>query len=88
MIMLELWNGARGDFEKSQLQRMQDSIAFLDIDNTIWMRSWDLATTCRAHGLTIPSTDLLIIAVAVENDVETLHVDRHFSAYFDLAEKI
>ena len=82
MIMLELWNGAQGDYERSQLQRFAEALQFLDIDNLAWETSWKLATKCRINGLTIPSTDLLIIAVSLRHNVEVIHSDRHFELFF------
>lgn len=83
MIMLELWNGARGEYERSQLRRFGDSLTFLSIDDAVWRSSWELATTCRAKGLTIPATDLLIIATALFHRAQIIHLDRHFDVYFE-----
>jgi len=82
MIMLELWNGARGAYERSQLRRFADSLAFLSIDEAVWRSSWQLATKCRTSGLTIPPTDLLIIAVAQFHHAPIIHFDRHFDLFF------
>jgi predicted nucleic acid-binding protein len=83
MIMLELWNGARGEYERSQLGRFAESLTFLAIDDAAWRESWNLATTARSIGITIPSTDLLIIAVASYHSAELIHCDRHFAMYLD-----
>ena len=82
MIMLELWSGARGAYERSQLRRFADSLRFLSIDEAVWRSSWELATRSRTSGLTIPPTDLLIIAVAQFHDAQIIHFDRHFDHYF------
>lgn len=88
MIMLELWNGARGDYERSQLGRIAESLMFLAIDDAAWRESWSIATTARSMGITIPSTDLLIIAVANYHQAELIHCDRYFAMYLDLAEDL
>ena len=82
MILLELWNGARGAYERSQLRRFADSLTFLTIDEAVWRSSWELATKCRTSGLTIPPTDLLIIAVAQYHHAPIIHFDKHFDLYF------
>ena len=82
MIMLELWSGARGAYERSQLHRFADSLRFLSIDEAVWRSSWELATRSRTSGLTIPPTDLLIIAVAQFHNAQIIHFDRHFDLYF------
>ena len=78
MVLLELWNGARGDYEKSQLWMLEDTLINLTIDDTVWKRSKELASLCHGKGLTIPSTDLLIIAVSLRYDVSLIHSDKHF----------
>ena len=83
MIMLELWNVAEGDYERLQLQRFAEALTFLDIDDAVWRTSWDLATKCRKSGLTIPSTDLLIISVSLRHNAEVIHSDKHFDMFFD-----
>ena len=80
--MLELWNGARGAYERSQLLRFADALTFLSIDEAVWRSSWELATKCRTSGLTIPPTDLLIIAVAQFHHAPIIHFDRHFDLFF------
>jgi predicted nucleic acid-binding protein len=82
MVMLELWNGAHGEYERSQLRRFGDAFIFLSIDEAVWKESWDFAQACRTNGLTIPSTDLLIIAVALHHNAEIIHSDKHFDMYF------
>jgi predicted nucleic acid-binding protein len=81
MIMLELWNGAKGDYERSQLRRLTETLTFLDIDADVWRESWDLAKKCRAEGITIPSTDLLIIAVSLRYNAQIVHADKHFDLF-------
>jgi len=78
MVLLELYNGARGDYEKSQLGMLEDTLINLAIDDAVWLRSKELASMCRGKGLTIPSTDLLIISVSLRYDVSLIHLDRHF----------
>ena len=82
MVMLELWNGAQGDHERNQLKRLSDILIFLDIDDQVWSMSWQLAAACRRRGVTIPSTDILIIAVAQRHEVQLIHSDKHYDLFF------
>ncbi|MDY7091652.1 MAG: hypothetical protein SX243_01635 [Acidobacteriota bacterium] len=43
-----------------------------------WPLPCDPPTQPRSHGLTLPSTDLLIAACARHHDLALLHRDRHF----------
>lgn len=78
MIMLELWNGARGEYEKTQLKKLGETLIKLEIDDEVWSGARELSVLCRTNGLTIPSTDLLIISVSRRHSVSLIHADRHF----------
>lgn len=43
-----------------------------------WNEAAHLGSTLRRQGLTVPSTDLLIAAVAMASGATVLHRDRHF----------
>ena len=62
MVRLELWNGARGDREKRVLKEFERLLPELGITVEVWEAAYDLARRCRAAGITVPATDLLIIA--------------------------
>lgn len=79
MVILELWNGARGEKEKQGLTELEEALRFLAIDWSVWKVAKGLARTCRSLGLTIPTTDLLVFACARWHDVELEHCDEHFN---------
>ncbi len=79
MVILELWNGARGEKEKQGLTELEEGLRFCSIDGSVWKTAKDLARTCRSRRLTIPTTDLLIFACAKRHDVELEHCDEHFT---------
>ena len=85
MIVLELWNGARGEYEKSQLKKLDETLIYLDIDDEVWSGAKALSVLCRSNGLTIPSTDLLIISVSRRHGVSLIHSDRHFDLVLNLS---
>jgi predicted nucleic acid-binding protein len=78
MVLLELWNGARGDRERQYLEALERDLDVIPIDPSVWARSRDLARRCRNAGTTVPATDVLIAACAVHHGVALLHRDRHF----------
>jgi len=78
MIMLELWNGARGRAEKAMLRQLTAEIPVLSIGPEVWKRANENAETCRSAGQTIPVVDLLIHACAQHYDVPLNHCDQHF----------
>lgn len=83
LVLLELWNGARGEAEHRYLAALQGELECLPTTPAVWDRSRDLARGCRAAGITVPATDLLIAACAAEHGTSLLHRDRHFDRIAD-----
>lgn len=78
LVLLELWNGARGSRERQYLEELERELPTLATTDEVWERSKDLARSCRQKGLTIPATDLLIAACAEHHGARLLHRDDHF----------
>jgi predicted nucleic acid-binding protein len=79
VIILELIQGCKTRKERDLLRLELDSLELLDLDDPVWERAYSLAFDLRRNGLTIPAIDILIIALALENDCFLLHSDRHFA---------
>jgi predicted nucleic acid-binding protein len=77
MITVELWNGARGEYEKAQLANLEKEISCLPTTKEVWTLARDLARQCRSAGHTIPSTDLLITACGLFHGTAIEHCDAH-----------
>lgn len=77
LILLELWNGARDQYQKDQIRRLESTLILLSIDKAVWEKAKALALLCRKNGLSIPATDLLIVAVALRHEVPVVHADKH-----------
>ena len=80
MVLVELWNGARGEAEKRVLRDLQEVLPVLPINPAVWLAAMDLARKCRDSGVTAPATDVVIAAVAVHYAVDLEHCDGHFDA--------
>ncbi len=78
IIVLELWNGARGEDERSKLRKIIATLDRVPITEEVWNAAHSLATTCRTHGITVPATDLLVAATARVHGLDLLDADRHF----------
>jgi predicted nucleic acid-binding protein len=78
VIILELVQGCKTRHERDQLRLELASLDILEMDAPAWERACALAFDLRRKGLTIPSMDIMIIALALENDCAILHLDRHF----------
>lgn len=77
MVAVELWNGARGHYEKQKLAELEREIICLDTTSEVWKIAKILAQKCKKAGKTVPSADLIIAACALHHRVNIEHCDTH-----------
>ena len=80
MVAVELWNGARGDYEKQKLSELEKEIICLHITPEVWQMAKMLAQKCRKEGQTVPTADLIIAACALHHGVDIEHCDSHIES--------
>jgi predicted nucleic acid-binding protein len=78
LVLLELWNGARGSEEQRMLQEMERELEKVPTTPAVWTLAVELARLCRQAGVTVPATDLLIAACAEHHGLGLLHRDGHY----------
>ncbi len=78
LVLLELWNGARGAQEQKVLRGLERDLEKVETSAEVWDLASDLARRCRATGITVPATDLLVAAIARHHQIPLLHRDAHF----------
>ena len=84
MVLLELWNGAQGDYEKKRLKELEEAIPCISTSSDVWEVANTLAKGCRSSGYTIPSTDILIAACSIFHSTSIDHCDSHFDKIFEV----
>ena len=80
MVLVELWNGARGEGEKRVLRDLQEVLPMLPISSEAWLKAMSVAQECRDAGVTAPAADVVIAACAFHHGVELEHCDGHLDA--------
>ncbi len=80
LVRLELWNAAGGERERRVLREFERLIPELSIDTEVWSEACDLARRCRAAGVTVPASDVLIAACARHHGADLEHADGDFDA--------
>ncbi len=78
LTRVELWNGARGPAEKEALAALEEELEPYPINEQVWAKACALARACRAKGVTVPSTDLIVAACATHHGLPLEHCDNHF----------
>ncbi len=77
IIVVELWNGARGSYEKKKLSELEKEITCLPTTKEAWALARKLARACRESGKTVPAADLIIASCALFHKVKIDHCDSH-----------
>jgi predicted nucleic acid-binding protein len=88
MVMLELWNGARGQEEKRKLAELSAAAPRLETTVEVWELAHRLAARCRDKGKTVPAADILVAACAVYHEVDLEHKDGHIEIILRLAKSL
>ena len=78
MVRLELLGGARNDRDWDQLNDHVSALHQLPVEDDTWQEAARMGFQLRRQGVTVPFTDLIIGAVAVNSNSVLLHRDRHF----------
>ncbi|MBI2871092.1 MAG: PIN domain nuclease [Candidatus Omnitrophica bacterium] len=78
IIRLELLQGAHDAEQYTTLQLDLDRVHNLPIKESLWEETSQLSFNLRRRGFTIPTTDVVIAAVAMHYHCALLHYDRHF----------
>ncbi len=78
IIILELLQGCRTEEERDALRIKLESLDVLPIAQAVWERAHELGFSLRRKGFTIPTVDLIIAAIAIENNCIVLHQDKHY----------
>ncbi len=85
LVAVELWNGAKGDYEKRTLIEFEKQITCLPTTAEVWQLARRLAQRCRNSGYTVPSADLVIAACGLSHNVAIEHCDKHFNLIIESA---
>ncbi|NJD68753.1 MAG: PIN domain nuclease [Candidatus Methylomirabilota bacterium] len=78
MIVLELAGGTRTEGEFRELRDDLEALHQFPITESVWRSAYRMAHALRRMGLSIPATDQLIAAVALNYACSLFHSDKHF----------
>lgn len=78
MIKLELLGGTKSKQEFQRLKNRLDALDTIDINTRLWEEAYSLSFKLRRKGLTVPYTDILTAACAINAKAILVHADAHF----------
>ena len=78
LIILELLQGCKTQKEFDALKTRLESLEQISLEGLPWERVYRFGFSLRRKGLTIPTLDILIAFLSLENGYTLLHHDQHF----------
>jgi predicted nucleic acid-binding protein len=78
IVILELLQGCRSVGERDALKIKLESLDILSITFSVWEQAYELGFSLRRKGITIPTVDLIIAALAIEHKSLLVHHDEHY----------
>lgn len=84
VIMTELLQGAKIEKEFNAILENFIALPFFDTTIDTWIKAGKISFSLRRKGITIPTTDLIIASLALENNSSIFTLDPHFKKIPDL----
>lgn len=78
VILLELLQGIKNSREEDLVKNALLALPHLEMNRDLWFKAGKLAALLRSKGHTLPLSDIIIAATALECRCTVLSVDRHF----------
>ena len=78
VVKYELVQGIKTAADEKSLLSALQAVSYLEMDESLWIGAGRLAGSLRGKGITIPFSDIIIAAIAMENGLTILTADRHF----------
>lgn len=77
-VMYELTQGIKSEKERSLVIDALRSLRYLEMSDALWLKAADISGRLRRRGKTVPLSDVLIAAIAIDHDLAVLTIDKHF----------
>ncbi len=78
-VIAELLQGARTEKDYRILKNSIDGLPFIETTFEDWKLAGDISYKLRRKGVTLPTTDCVIAAVAIHQNASVMTYDRHFA---------
>ncbi len=80
VVTYELIQGAKSAEESSHLAGVLLALPYIEMTSDLWTKAGNISSGLRGKGMTLPMSDLLIGAIALEHNIEVLTLDTHFAS--------
>lgn len=77
-VVYELLQGAKTQKDAEVIKEVTRALSNLEVTEKIWLLAGDLFFDLRRKGITLPPSDVLLAAIAIENNCSLFTIDNHF----------
>lgn len=78
VVLYELLQGIRNPSEDQQVQAAFDALVMHEVTAQTWVSAASISSELRKKGVTLPMSDIIIAAVALEHNVTIMTLGQHF----------
>lgn len=80
VILYELIQGIKSPKDEKLVLNALQAVTHLEMSAELWIKAGRLSAELRKNGHTLPLSDLVIAALALEHGLYVLTIDSHFDA--------
>jgi predicted nucleic acid-binding protein len=80
IVVLELLQGCKTRREYDALKERLDILPLFVLDDKAWSLAYEAGYALRRKGITVPTVDILICAIAKSHGLKVLHHDDHMKS--------
>lgn len=78
VVLYELLQGIKNQREEVLVQNAFKALSHLEMTRDLWISAGRLSAQLRRDGHTLPFSDIMIAAIALDSGCVILTIDRHF----------
>lgn len=78
VVLAELLQGCRSQSERDSLSNALLALPYYEVTQSTWLQTGDLSAALLRRGITLPLSDLIIAALAIEHECRVYSLDAHF----------
>ena len=77
-VVFELLQGAKNKKDADLIKEVTRGLPLFEVTHEIWLSAGNLYFDLRRKGITIPPSDVLLAAMAIDNNWSLFTTDNHF----------
>lgn len=78
IVLAELLAGVKNAGQRARLSEALAGLDYVEMREQTWRRAGELAAGLRSKGRTLPMSDVIVAALALEHDLSVFTTDNHF----------